>query len=123
MLEIINSIISNTSEIGTRASTFLEEIIDDFVNILGYFKNGDFIFSEEEKLIYRGRLQTHRKKLVEVIEELSLVKKCSKCNKEFPASSKFFYQDKNAKYHLRSECKECHKRIQKELYHLRRNSH
>jgi len=37
------------------------------------------------------------------------IKFCRKCNIEFPATEEYFYKDKNGKYGLRGECKECTK--------------
>ena len=34
-------------------------------------------------------------------------KKCSKCNKKFPATLEYFYYRKTGKIHLQSHCKKC----------------
>jgi 5-methylcytosine-specific restriction endonuclease McrA len=36
-----------------------------------------------------------------------LTKTCSKCNKELPATTEYFYKKKDGKYGLRTYCKEC----------------
>lgn len=36
---------------------------------------------------------------------------CSRCNIEYPASTEYFYRDKNGLYGLRSICKMCQKKI------------
>ena len=36
------------------------------------------------------------------------VKVCTKCNKEYPATTEYFYKKENGKYNLMSICKLCH---------------
>lgn len=36
-----------------------------------------------------------------------LNKRCSKCDIEYPATTKFFHKGKNGKYGLRGDCKKC----------------
>ena len=35
---------------------------------------------------------------------------CTKCGKEFPATTKYFYRNKSGKYGLRPDCKSCAKK-------------
>lgn len=38
---------------------------------------------------------------------ISLTKICNKCQQEFPATTEYFYADKEGKYGLRGQCKSC----------------
>lgn len=40
-----------------------------------------------------------------------MLKKCTKCGEEFEATPKYFYRNKDGKDGLRSQCKECEKKI------------
>ena len=46
---------------------------------------------------------------------------CSRCNIEYPASTEYFYRDKNGLYGLRSICKMCQKNIEKKTKRKLRN--
>ena len=39
--------------------------------------------------------------------DLSITQVCTKCDREFPATEKYFYKKKTGKYGLRAICKEC----------------
>ncbi len=41
-------------------------------------------------------------------------RKCTTCNKELPATLEYFYHSNNGKFNLRSECKECIRKNQRE---------
>lgn len=48
-----------------------------------------------------------------------MIKVCSKCNKEYPATREYFYCDKRHKDGLRPECKECRKQVCYKYYQQR----
>ncbi|MHA2009135.1 MAG: hypothetical protein ACXABO_15025 [Promethearchaeota archaeon] len=58
----------------------------------------------------------HYNHLEKLVEKSEILKKCSKCNIELPATTSYFYKDRRAKDGLRSECIQCHRLSQKERY-------
>jgi len=67
-----------------------------------------------------SKFQVHKERLSRTIEQLGLRKTCSKCGKELPATTRFYYKDCNTKDGLRNDCRQCHKATQKELYDQKR---
>lgn len=80
--------------------------IDEASEWVGHIKPEDMNKHFEGLLTYVGRdPQTKDPLIWERIEEP--VKICSDCGKELPATSEYFHRDKNKSDGLRSYCKEC----------------
>ena len=45
-----------------------------------------------------------------------ITKKCSKCGKEYPATTEYFGKDKRRKYGLHSHCKECQRKASQKRF-------
>ena len=50
-----------------------------------------------------------------------MIKICTKCGSGYPATTEYFYADRTHKDGLHSECKKCHKQVQKKRYQKARN--
>jgi bacterioferritin-associated ferredoxin len=94
----------------------IDRIIDDVVRLLTSCKREGFILSQDEQWNYQHIFSTHQKHLDELVEELGIIKKCTKCDADYPATSNHFYPDKNTKTGLRSECKSCYRKAKKIYY-------
>ena len=73
---------------------------------------------------YKDPMTTHKKYtlkdlLVEILKE-DKTKKCSKCKRVLPATTEFFYKNRNLKHGIDSWCKDCKKKYDK-IYHKLKN--
>lgn len=91
-------------------------IVDDIIELLTMCKRKQFILSQNEQWDFQHKFSSHQKYLDELVEELGLVKECTKCNTHLPATSAYFYPDKNTRTGLRSECRACYSKAKKLYY-------
>ena len=96
--------------------TLVEGFIKDINEAWNYYRSMNYSLSPEETSEFRFKLKEHQRKVDNYIEEYSIVKQCSKCKKEFPATSQYFYKDRSVKDGLRAECIECHRMLQRKSY-------
>jgi len=124
LLEITRKITFNTvdQEIKQQLTSVTNSIIDDIIYILSYGSKSVYNTEESQgkKLMILSKFQVHKEQLNRTIEQLGLRKTCSKCGKEYPITSHYFYKDSGAKDGLRNDCKKCHKATKREKYHQKR---
>ena len=94
----------------------IERITDDIISLLTICKREKFTLSQKEQWNYQHIFSTHQRHLDELVEKLGIIKKCSKCSTDYPATSKNFYPDKNTRTGLRPECKLCYSKAKKIYY-------
>jgi len=121
LLEITRKIIFNTTsqEIKQQLADVTNSIIDDITYVLNYTSKNGYNLEESQGGIL-SKFQVHQERLNTIIEQLAIHKICSKCEKELPATTRFYYKDCNAKDGLRNDCRQCHKATQKKLYNQKR---
>ena len=96
--------------------TIVESFIKDINEMWNYYRNMNYSLSQEETIEFRLKLKKQQKTVDEYIEKYLIVKQCSKCKREFPATSKYFYKDRSVKDGLRTDCIECHRLLQRKSY-------
>ena len=96
--------------------TIIDKVVEDIINLLTICKKQKFTLSQDEQWNYQHKFSTHQQHLDELVEKLGLIKKCTKCNTDYPATSKNFYPDKNTRTGLRPECKLCYSKAKKIYY-------
>ena len=93
-----------------------DSIVIDIINLLKVCKREQYNLSIDEQRVFQHQIFAHQKEIDEIITNLGMFRECSKCSKEYPATSKFFYPDKSTRIGLRSECKDCYSKAKKEYY-------
>ena len=118
LLEITKKITVNTieDEQKRKLSEITDGVLNDIAYVLNYCSEQEYCMNEAKKLMILTKLGTHQKRLNTLIENLAITKICSKCRRTYLASPRFFYKDHKAKDGLRNDCKDCHKKTQKDLY-------
>ena len=91
-------------------------IIEKINKLWRVYRNNNYSLSPKETTEFRFELKTQQKKLSEYIEKYSIIKQCSRCNREFPATSDYFYKDRRVRDGLRPDCIHCHRTIQRNSY-------
>ena len=81
-----------------------------------YYRNMNCSLSPGDITDFQFKLKEQQRRVNGYIEKSSIVKVCSKCKKELPATSKYFYKDRSVKDGLRPDCIECHRMFQKKSY-------
>ena len=94
----------------------INNLVSDTLEILTLCKRNNYNISEHDRWDVQHKLHFHQKQLDELVESLSILKECSKCKREFPATTRYFYTDLRARAGLRPECKKCHSNAKKEFY-------
>ncbi|MBA7523940.1 hypothetical protein ES705_16077 [subsurface metagenome] len=122
LLEITKKITFNTvsQEIKQQLADITSSIIDDITNVLNCGSKNGYNMTQGRKLIILSKFQVHQEQLNRIIEKFGFRKTCSKCGKELPATTRFYYRDCTAKDGLRNDCKQCHKATKKESYNQKR---
>ena len=96
--------------------SIVEGFINDINAMWNYYRNMNYSLAPEETTEFQFKLKGQQRRVNGYIEKCSIVKVCSKCKKEFPATSKHFYKDRSVKDGLRPDCIECHRLFQKKSY-------
>ena len=80
LLEITKKITFNTidQEIKQQLADTTRRIIDDITFVLNYTSKNRYDISKGKKFIINLMFQNHRKRLISLIEQQSIYKKCSK---------------------------------------------
>lgn len=119
LMEITRKITFNTVSQGIKQqlTDTTRRIIDDITFVLQYTSKKGYELSKGKKFIINLMLQSHQKRLISLIEQQSIYKRCSKCGRMLPRTRGYFYRDCNAQDGFRNDCKVCHKTIKKESYH------
>ena len=91
--------------------------------MLNYTSKNGYNITKGKDFLIDLKFQSHQKRLNSLIEQSGLGKVCSKCGREFPITSKYFYKDCNAKDGLRNDCKQCHKATKRQKYHQNKKCH
>ena len=94
----------------------IDNIVDDIINLLAICKRERFILIQNEQRDIQHKFSSHQRNLDKLVEELGLVKECTKCNTRLPATSRYFYPDMSTRTGLRSECRACYSKAKKEYY-------
>ena len=118
LLHTINALAKNSIEPEFKESILpvINRIVSDTLEILTVCKRNCFAIPGRSRWDVQHKLHFHQKQLNELVEQLSIVKECSKCKRELPATTSYFYSDLSARGGLRSECKECHSSAKKKFY-------
>ena len=98
-------------------------IVERINRLWRVYRNNNYSLSSEETTEFRFELKTHQKRLNEYIEKYSIVKQCSRCNREFLATPDYFYKDRRVKDGLRPDCVQCHRSFQKKSYNKKVKQH
>ncbi|MFX1281602.1 MAG: hypothetical protein ACFFA3_19790 [Promethearchaeota archaeon] len=119
LLEITKKITINTvsTELKQDLSRTTDVILNDTIYYLNYCIEHKYNLNEEKKNFLLSKIKAHQERLNTFIEQFAPTKICTKCGKEFLATGRYFYKDNKARDGLRNDCKQCHKKIQKELYY------
>jgi len=119
LLEITKKITFNTvdQEIKQQLADATKHIIDDITFVLHYTSKNGYDISKGKELMINLAFQNHQKRLINLIEQQSIYKRCSKCGIVLPRTPQYYYRDCNARDGLRNDCRNCHKAIKKESYH------
>ena len=96
--------------------TIVEIFIEDINAMWNYYRYMNYSLSLEDITDFKFKLKGQQRRVNGYIEKYSIVKACSKCKKEFPATSNYFYKDRSVKDGLRPDCIECHRMFQKKSY-------
>ena len=124
LMKITSKITFNTvsQEIKQQLITVTNNIIEDIRFVLGYGSMNEYNTEESQgkKLMILSKFQSHQRRLNSLVEQQSIRKTCSKCERVFPRTHAYFYRNCNAKDGFRNDCKKCHKTKQKELYEQKR---
>jgi len=96
--------------------TIVENFIENINAMWNYYRNMNCSLSPGDITDFQFKLKEQQRKVNGYIEKYSIVKVCSKCKKELPATSKYFYKDRSVKDGLRPDCIECHRMFQKKSY-------
>lgn len=121
LLEVTKKIAFNTvsQEVKQQLADTTQRIIEDIAFVLHYTSKNGYAITKGKEFIINLMFQSHQEQLNSLVEQHSIRKTCSKCGREFPRTSRYFYRDCSGKNGLRNDCKQCHKTIKKESY--RRN--
>ncbi|MHA2182311.1 MAG: hypothetical protein ACXAAH_12910 [Promethearchaeota archaeon] len=96
--------------------TIADIIVEDINDIWNYYRINSYSLTPEETSDFHLKLKAHQRRLNEYIEKYSIIKQCSRCKREFPATSNFFYKDRRVKDGLRPDCIACHRTLQRKKY-------
>ena len=118
LLHTVNALTRNSVEPEFKESILpiINRIVRDILEILAVCKKNYYTISEHDRGNVQHKLHFHQNQLDELVENLSIVKECSKCKKKLPATTRHFYTDVSSKGGLRPECKKCHNNAKKEFY-------
>lgn len=118
LLQLTESIAVSPIELEAREKLLpiFNLIVSDVINLLTTCKQVGYSIQDYERLKFRQKIFSNQKNLDELVEELHLIKECSKCKSKYPATSRFFYSDKKSRNGLRNECKDCYSKAKKEYY-------
>lgn len=103
-------------DIRNKLTPILTPIINDIINLFSLYQEEHYNMTIEKQKDFHYKFLNHIRCLDALIEELGLLKECSKCKREYPATNKYFYPDKKSKTGLRPECKDCYSKAKKEYY-------
>lgn len=93
-----------------------DSIVIDINDLLNACKREQYNLSLDEQWEFQHQIFAHQKQMDEIITNLGLFRECSKCSKQYLATSKYFYPDKSTRTGLRPECKECYSKAKKDYY-------
>ena len=118
LLHTVSDLAKNSIKVEFKESMLpiINRIVSDALDILAVSKRNYYNVSEDKRWDIQQRLRSHQKQLDELVERLSIVKECSKCKREFPATTRYYYSDISGRGGLRPECKKCHNNAKKEFY-------
>lgn len=94
----------------------IDSIVYDIIDLLSTCKREHYNLSLDDQWKFQHQILAHRKQMDDLIKKLGVFIKCSKCSKQYLATSKYFYPDKSTRIGLRSECKDCYSKAKKEYY-------
>lgn len=99
-------------ELERELNIILNDIIYDMGKIWAYYKENNYIISEQKKREFSWKCEKHHLKLNELVTEYKIFKSCPKCNEKLLMTTENFYIDRSRSDGLSYYCIQCGKKKQ-----------